>query len=336
MMTALQRGFANLAMAKKLAMGFALVLLLTGVVAATGLSGLQAISLRFADLKQMAAINTAVLQARVQEQTFALSGAPLAAQSLRENLALIAQMSSQLQARSPAQSQAMGAIEPALAAYQASFEQFVELAQSKELALEQANWSVSNVANNLSLLQDGLSDDGAYELKDSQGQRGAEWLTQANQVSQISRLMLQAMNEAHVRLDNSRKGQHASGQIVQAAEALALVERLKAEVSDAGYRSILNEAGSHIANFTSKLAEYIDLLAREQQIYRQLREQAEQVVAQVDQAYVDQDAAMQAELKAKSQLILAAAGLALLAGALASWLITRIIVGPLQIGRAHV
>ena len=115
MMTALQRGFANLAMAKKLAMGFALVLLLTGVVAATGLSGLQAISLRFADLKQMAAINTAVLQARVQEQTFALSGAPLAAQSLRENLALIAQLSSQLQARSPAQSQAMGAVDPALA-----------------------------------------------------------------------------------------------------------------------------------------------------------------------------------------------------------------------------
>ncbi|MFP3520790.1 methyl-accepting chemotaxis protein, partial [Pseudomonas sp. SIMBA_077] len=73
-------------------------------------------------------------------------------------------------------------------------------------ALEMASWSVSSVANNLDVLQAGLADDGAYTLKESQGKDGAEFIEQANQISQVSRLMLQAMNEARLRLDQNRKG----------------------------------------------------------------------------------------------------------------------------------
>ena len=53
MISAVQGRFANLGMAKKLGVGFVLVLLLTALVAAIGVWSLQTISQRFDGLKQM-------------------------------------------------------------------------------------------------------------------------------------------------------------------------------------------------------------------------------------------------------------------------------------------
>jgi methyl-accepting chemotaxis protein len=143
-----------------------------------------------------------------------------------------------------------------LAAYRKAFDEFVELTQAKDLALEMASWSVSSVANNLDVLQAGLADDGAY-AQGKPGQGGAQFIEQARQVSQVSRLMLQAMNEAHVRLDQSRKGDDdaaGQGKIEQADQALAQVEQLKTSVKDAGYQTVLNEVSGHIAAFSENWA----------------------------------------------------------------------------------
>jgi methyl-accepting chemotaxis protein len=195
-----------------------------------------------------------------------------------------------------------------------------------------ASWSVSSVANNLDVLQSGLADDGAYTLKDSEGKDGAQFIEQASQVSQVSRLMLQAMNEARVRLDQSRKSDDSAGQgkIEQASQALAQAEQLKTTVKDEGYQTVLNEVAGHIASFSEKLSEYTGLLEQEKTVYQQLHQRAAQVVERVDQAYVAQDQAMQAELKKNSMLILASSALALLVGLVAAWFITRVIVAPLR------
>ncbi|MEK1942288.1 MAG: methyl-accepting chemotaxis protein [Pseudomonas sp.] len=334
MISALQRSFANLGMAKKLGSGFGLVLVLTAVVAAIGVTSLQVISQGFDSLKQMSAINSAVLRVRLDEQAFSITGDAKSADSLRKGVEGIAAATAALKQQSPSSAAAMDAVDQALATYRASFDQFVELALAKDLALEMASWSVTSVSNNLDLLAAGLADDGAYELKDSQGQNGAEFIEQAGQVSQVSRLMLQAMNEAHARLAQSRKAAEGeameSTKIAQADEALQLVETLKGAVKDGGYVSVLNDVSTNITSFSAKLAEYTDLLAKERQVYGQMRERAEQVMAQVDQAYAAQDAAMQAKLKANAVLILGSSALAILVGLCASLLITRAIVKPLQ------
>jgi methyl-accepting chemotaxis protein len=219
-----------------------------------------------------------------------------------------------------------------LGAYRKAFDEFVSLTQAKDLALEMASWSVSSVANNLDVLQSGLADDGAYTLKDSEGKDGAQFIEQAGQVSQVSRLMLQAMNEARVRLDQSRKGDDSAGQgkIEQASQALAQAEQLKTTVKDEGYQTVLNEVTGHIASFSDKLAEYTGLLEQEKTVYQQLHQRADQVVERVDQAYVAEDQTMQAELKKNSMLILGSSALALLVGLVAAWFITRLIVAPLR------
>ena len=334
MISAMQARFANLGMAKKLGVGFTLVLLLTVLVAAIGVWSLKNISVHFDGLKQMSALNSGVLKVRLLEQDYALRSDPKIVEELHagvENLNLLAE---NLKSQSPANQQMMTQVQQGLAAYRKSFDEFVSLSQSKDLALEMASWSVSSVANNLDVLQAGLADDGAYALKDSQGQQGGEFIEQANQISQVSKLMMQAMDEARVRLDKSRKtgsgDEVKTGKIEQADQAQALAEELKGVIKDAGYLTVLGEVSTHIVNFTDKLNEYTGLLASEAQVSKQLAGNARQVVDQVNQAYAAEDDSMQAQLKTNSMQIIGSSIIALLVGLIASWLITRLIVGPLR------
>lgn len=331
MISAVQGRFANLGMAKKLGIGFVLVLLLTALVAAIGVWSLQTISQRFGGLKQMSSLNSGLLNVRLLEREYALHGNPKTVDALHEGVDGLIAMADQLKALSPGNESGMNDVQQSLGAYRKAFDEFVSLTQAKDLALEMASWSVSSVANNLDVLQAGLADDGAYTLKDSEGKDGAQFIEQASQVSQVSRLMLQAMNEARVRLDQSRKGDDsAKGNIEQAAQAQTQAEQLKSTVKDEGYLTVLNEVSGHIAGFNDKLAEYTGLLAQEKTVSEQLHQRAAQVVERVDQAYVAQDVAMQAELKKNSVLIIGSSALALLVGLIAAWLITRLIVAPLR------
>ncbi|NWA35408.1 HAMP domain-containing protein [Pseudomonas sp. C6002] len=333
MISAVQRRFANLGMAKKLGLGFALVLLLTALVAAIGVWSLQTVGQRFEGLKAMSALNSGLLKVRLIEQDYALHADPKSVDALHESVDALAAQAVILKAQSPANVPVMSDVEQALAAYRKAFDEFVELTQTKDLALEMASWSVSSVANNLDVLQAGLADDGAYGLKESQGKEGAEFIEQAGQVSQVSRLMLQAMNEAHVRLDQSRKGDDENaeqGKIEQADQALAQVEQLKTTVKDSGYQTVLNEVSGHIAAFSEKLGEYTGLLAQEKVVYKQLHERAAEVVTRVNQAYDAEDLSMQSQLKKSALLIIGSSALALLVGLIAAWIITRLIVAPLR------
>jgi len=330
-MTASKHGvLANLGMARKLGLGFALVLLLTLAVAAIGVASLYSVSQRFDSLRQMTQFNSDLLRLRQHEQGFALRSDSEEADKLRSGLQNLLE-----RARGVPQ---LSATEADLSAYGQAFDAFVEAVQAKELALDTASWSVSSVANNLDVLQAGLADDGAYTLKQSQGQQGSEFLDQATQVAAVSRLMLQAMDEARVRLEQSRKGEEVnSGRIAQTVEAASLVEQLRSAVADSGYQGVLAEVAGHIASFADKLNEYTDLLAQEQGIKAQLQARANQATSAVDQAYASQEQAMHSELKRNGVAIAMATALALLVGMLAAWLITRAIVGPLQrvIGRAQ-
>lgn len=315
---------ANLGMARKLSLGFALVLVLTLAVAAIGIAALHSVGQRFDSLRQLGQFNTDLLRLRQHEQAFALRSDIKQAEALRSGLQSLAERARGLPA--------LAAAEADLTAYGQAFEAFVEAVQAKELALDMASWSVSSVANNLDVLQSGLADDGVYTLKQSQGQEGGTFLEQAAQVAQVSRLMLQAMDEARVRLEKSRKGEEGVSQerIAQTVEAASLVGQLQGAVSDAGYQSVLGEVAGHIGSFSEKLNEYTDQLAREQGLKAQLQASAEQVTGRVDQAYQAQEQALQGELQRNAVAIGLATALALLVGVLAAWLITRAVVGPLE------
>nr|WP_315809358.1 methyl-accepting chemotaxis protein [Pseudomonas sp. C9-3] len=331
MVAFVQRRLADMGTAKKLAIGFGLVLLLTALVAVIGVTSLRAISQRFDLLGDMSTINRELLEMRQSEKDFVIDASDASAKRLREHAGNLGEAVTRLKAR-PDQAAAMARVEQGIADYLAAFEKFEKSSKSRRLSLDAATWSVNGASNSLDILQSSLADDGAYELKESQGQKGEELLQQAAQVSQLYRLVLQGLNEARSRMEaGGESGEKAEGgRIKSAAEALELSAKLQEAITDPTYVSVLKDVITNINAFVEKLDEYTASLEQEKQVHAQMNDRAAQVMQQVDDAYAAQRAAMQTQLRTNTLLIVASAALALLVGALASLLITWMIVRPLR------
>ncbi|WP_223717195.1 methyl-accepting chemotaxis protein [Pseudomonas aeruginosa] len=330
MLGLLRRRLADLGTAKKLAIGFTLVLLLTALVAALAVLSLHALGQRFARLQEMSAINRDVLEVRQAEKEFALHGEKSDAERLRQRLAATLERVGRLKADGDAdQALGMAEVEQVLAAYLEAFGRFEQSIQGRQLAWESASWSLNGAANSLDILQSSLAEDGAYALKESQGHDGEPLLQQAGQVAQVNRLVLQGLDEARSRLE-ARAADAQEGPPKSLREALELAARLEQAITDDAYVSVVKDVLTNIRGFADKLAEYRASQLQERQMYAAMGERAGQVMARVDRSWEAQQQAMLHSLRTNSLLIVGAAVLALLVGLGAAFGISLLIVRPLR------
>ncbi|MCO3582259.1 methyl-accepting chemotaxis protein [Pseudomonas aeruginosa] len=330
MLGLLRRRLADLGTAKKLAIGFTLVLLLTALVAALAVLSLHALGQRFARLQEMSAINRDVLEVRQAEKDFALHGEKSDAERLRQRLAATLERVGRLKADGDAdQALGMAEVEQVLAAYLEAFGRFEQSIQGRQLAWESASWSLNGAANSLDILQSSLAEDGAYALKESQGRDGEPLLQQAAQVAQVNRLVLQGLDEARSRLE-ARAADAQEGPPKSLREALELAARLEQAITDDAYVSVVKDVLINIRGFADKLAEYRASQRQERQMYAAMGERAGQVMARVDRSWEAQQQAMLHSLRTNSLLIVGAAVLALLVGLGAAFGISLLIVRPLR------
>ena len=330
MLGLLRRRLADLGTAKKLAIGFTLVLLLTALVAALAVLSLHALGQRFARLQEMSAINRDVLEVRQAEKEFALHGEKSDAERLRQRLAATLERVGRLKADGDAdQALGMAEVEQVLAAYLEAFGRFEQSIQGRQLAWESASWSLNGAANSLDILQSSLAEDGAYALKESQGHDGEPLLQQAAQVAQVNRLVLQGLDEARSRLE-ARDADAQEGPPKSLREALELAARLEQAITDDAYVSVVKDVLTNIRGFADKLAEYRASQLQERQMYAAMGERAGQVMARVDRSWEAQQQAMLHSLRTNSLLIVGAAVLALLVGLGAAFGISLLIVRPLR------
>ncbi|MBX5692203.1 methyl-accepting chemotaxis protein [Pseudomonas aeruginosa] len=330
MLGLLRKRLADLGTAKKLAIGFTLVLLLTALVAALAVLSLHALGQRFARLQEMSAINRDVLEVRQAEKEFALHGEKSDAERLRQRLAATLERVGRLKADGDAdQALGMAEVEQVLAAYLEAFGRFEQSIQGRQLAWESASWSLNGAANSLDILQSSLAEDGAYALKESQGHDGEPLLQQAAQVAQVNRLVLQGLDEARSRLE-ARAADAQEGPPKSLREALELAARLEQAITDDAYVSVVKDVLTNIRGFADKLAEYRASQLQERQMYAAMGERAGQVMARVDRSWEAQQQAMLHSLRTNSLLIVGAAVLALLVGLGAAFGISLLIVRPLR------
>ncbi|MDV6892969.1 methyl-accepting chemotaxis protein [Pseudomonas aeruginosa] len=330
MLGLLRRRLADLGTAKKLAIGFTLVLLLTALVAALAVLSLHALGQRFARLQEMSAINRDVLEVRQAEKDFALHREKSDAERLRQRLAATLERVGRLKADGDAdQALGMAEVEQVLAAYLEAFGRFEQSIQGRQLAWESASWSLNGAANSLDILQSSLAEDGAYALKESQGHDGEPLLRQAAQVAQVNRLVLQGLDEARSRLE-ARAADAQEGPPKSLREALELAALLEQAITDDAYVSVVKDVLTNIRGFADKLAEYRASQLQERQMYAAMGERAGQVMARVDRSWEAQQQAMLHSLRTNSLLIVGAAVLALLVGLGAAFGISLLIVRPLR------
>ncbi|PZQ37934.1 MAG: methyl-accepting chemotaxis protein [Ectopseudomonas oleovorans] len=323
---------ASLSTASKLMLGFALVLILTALVAVTGLLALREVSAGAELQQRMSALGEQVLRMRQSEQAFALSGDSQHAERLAEQAEAILQAGQALQGELDSDTAAILAqVEPALADYRSAFARYVELTDNMQLSLQAADWLVVSAANSLDLLQEGLAEDGVDLLKSSQGEQGGDSVLQAGKVGKIHQLLLQALDQARQRLEASRRSDSSEqAEIAQAGEAQALAAELRDALDDPGYAAVLGEVVVNVDSFNERLKEYATQLQQQKQVYGQLVAQVEQLLQRVELALDTQRQAMHAERQASSGLIILAAALALLFGLGAAIMISLAIVRPLK------
>lgn len=328
----LSKRLASMSTASKLMLGFALVLMLTALVAVTGLLALREVSAGAELQQRMSALSEQVLRMRQSEQAFALSGDSQHAERLAEQAESILQAGLALQGELDSDTAAILAqVEPALADYRSAFARYVELTDNMQLSLQAADWLVVSAANSLDLLQEGLAEDGVDLLKSSQGAQGGDSVEQAGKVSKIHQLLLQALDQARQRLEASRRSDNSEQtQIAQAGEAQALAAELRDALDDPGYAAVLGEVVVNVDSFNERLKEYATQLQQQKQVYEQLVAQVEQLLQRVELALDAQRHAMHAERQASSGLIVGAAALALLFGLGAAIMISLAIVRPLK------
>ena len=326
------RALASLATAVKLSLGFGVVLVLTLVVAATGFFALRDVGARFSLLERFSDINDRVAHMRRTEQAFIISGDAAQTQRLHEQAQALREQVQQLRDQVVGDERdALQQVDGDIAEYVQVFDRYVEQSDNMRLSLDAAKWLVVGAANSLDLLKDGLAEDGVYALKESQGNEGGEAVTQAGQIGKVHVLLLQALEQARVLLENSRaSGEVPSTSIQEALDAQTQAAQLRDALGDPGYRSVLAEVVGNIDSFNQRLQEYTGLLQQQQQEHAKLVERADKVVELVSQTYAQQKGAVHTLVRTSALLILVAAAAALLVGLLATLIITRVIVRPLK------
>ena len=326
------RALASLATAVKLSLGFGVVLVLTLVVAATGFFALRDVGARFSQLERFSDINDRVAHMRRTEQAFIISGDAAQTQRLHEQAQALREQVQQLRDQVAGDERdALQQVDGDIAEYVQVFDRYVEQSDNMRLSLDAAKWLVVGAANSLDLLKDGLAEDGVYALKESQGNEGGEAVTQAGQIGKVHVLLLQALEQARVLLENSRaSGEVPSTSIQEALDAQTQAAQLRDALGDPGYRSVLAEVVGNIDSFNQRLQEYTGLLQQQQQEHAKLVERADKVVELVSQTYAQQKGAVHTLVRTSALLILVAAAAALLVGLLATLIITRVIVRPLK------
>ena len=199
-----------------------------------------------------------MLRIRLIEKDYALTGDAKQAEALRQATQALQEHGQALGADlGGASQQTLGQVEQAVTTYRAAFDRYVELTDNMRLSLEAANWLVVSASNSLDVLQSGLNEDGVDLLKSSQGAEGAEMVAQGGEISRVYQSLLLALNQARVRLEQSRSsGDIDESAIQEALDAQKLAGELRESMKDPGYAAVLTEVIGNIDSFNDRLKEY--------------------------------------------------------------------------------
>jgi len=308
------RLFTNLAVSKKLLCGFALVLLLTIAVTASGFIAVQTILQGHALTGQLTAVNMQILQARRLEGDFASEQTAERAERVRESLAAVQALLTQLeQGASATQAKHYQTMHQAVADYLSQFDSYVDLQGRARQARQDMGDAAVETRGQFETLELAMYD-AVRELR-LQGDRlrGRDPLTLAETASGMSKRMLELRgHESLYIIDGSAAALEEWAYISEDLQSVA--RSLMVWLSD--------EQKAAIETALQALTTY----QRSFGYYQQVREQSRTT----ESAMIERARAVLGLAEAAVLLLAVMGAAAVILGLLAAWLITRSIVTPLR------
>lgn len=329
MLQSVTRLFVDLAVGKKLLLGFGLVLLLTIAVTGSGFVAVQSVMQGHAQAVGLSIIDAQILGARRLERDFALSHADADAQRMRDQLGQVqALLSEQIALSDGPEKDRLQAMGDATQAYLAQFDAFVQQqARAKEARTEMEN-AAREARDQFEMIELGMYD-AVRELRLSgDNLRGSDPLTLAETASNLSKRMLELRS-------------HENLFIIDASEA-ALEDwnyvSYDLQSSAQGLMVWLNDDQKRAIEVAlTALGAYQKAFANYQEVHKQnlasaasMLEQADKVLALAEEAKSMEEQNMTDDSQRATALLGAMGIAAIVIGLVAALTITRSIVAPLR------
>ncbi len=321
------RFFANLAVGKKLFIGFGLVLLLTAAMTVSGYLAVQAVLLGHAQVVQLAQVNQAVLEARRLERNFAIEQSPENASRVRDSLLQVQSLLENLD-RDAAEGTRVQTMQQATGEYLKQFENYVEQqAKAREARQEMRN-AATEARDQFEVIELDMYD-AVRELR-LQGDRlrGSDPLTLAETASGLSKRMLDLRgHESLYIIDGSAEAleewEYVSGDLQTVASSLKVW-------LDDDQKAAIDTALQALTLYQRSFLYYRQLREQNQATETAMIERARSVVDLAESAQAAADTRMLASSQ-RAMVILGIMGAAaVVLGLCAALLITRLIVVPLR------
>lgn len=321
--------FTDLSVGKKLMCGFALVLLLTVAVTASGFWAVQAVLNGYATTRALSQIDAQVLQARRAERDFALRQQADAAARVNEHLnnvtAVVAQQLKHAAAEDRSRLQTMN---QAILDYRQQFDAFVMQQGNARAARQQMGEAAREARDQFDVIELDMYD-AVRELRLAGDKlRGSDPLTLAETASGLSKRMLDLRGyESQFIIEGSAEALEEWTYINDDLQTVA--RSLMVWMDDEQKRSI-ETALQALTLYQQAFANYQQMRTQSQQSEAAMVEQARAMLALVEESKVQQEQAMTDD-SGQALFMLGAMGLAaVVIGLLAALVISRSIVSPLQ------
>jgi methyl-accepting chemotaxis protein len=329
MLQSAARLFSDLAVAKKLSLGFALVLLLTAAMTGAGVVAVQDVLGGHERVGQLVAVNMEILQARRLERSFAIEPTPESAGRVRDSLAQVQTLQGQLeQSAAPPELKRLQAMGRAVADYLSQFDSYVDLQNKAREARTDMGNAAGEARDQFEVIELDMYD-AVRELR-LRGDRlkGSDPLTLAETASGLSKRMLDLRSqESLFIIDGSSKALEEWEYVAEDLQGVA--------------RSLSVWLNEQQKGAIEKALQSLDLYQRSFFYYQQISEQKRTTEgAMIERARAVFDLAEAAQRSAEQSMqetsdrglatLAVMGGAAVVLGLLAALLISRSIVSPLR------
>ncbi|CAI8777583.1 Methyl-accepting chemotaxis protein McpQ [Pseudomonas sp. IT-P253] len=326
MLRVASRACANLAVGKKLILGFGMVLGLTLTVAITGLYAVNAIIQRHTRAVLLTQVNTQILQTRQAEKDFALTRN---AESVREVNARLDKATLQinnLNAAGPADPN-LKKMTDAVVIYRQQFQDYVEQVAKAQTARNVISEDANDARRQFEVIEQDMYNAARDEQLAKNILRGGDPLSLAESASKLSKYMLDLRsNESLYIIDGTQEALDTWGQVNDELQAQA--RNLSVWLGEEQMHA-LNGALEALFRYQQSFENYHQARLDSKAIEARLIERAQTVTALSEEALLTEEQAMRSDSQQVFVLLGAMTAFAIALGICATVIISRLIVTPL-------
>lgn len=327
--------FKNMNLSVKLALGFAIVLILTGTVSIVGITGLDAVSSRVSNSEAVGAIQQQLTNARLQEKNYIMRQDDSVIEKHRGILSQLNKTADDLRAafKDPQNIKQIDSVGDKVQQYQEAFDTYTQLENQRRKALAAMGDVARQGLNEVLAVRDNQK----MELQEMRVAGTAtaaaidDKFFKSSESSRMAYLFMQARLEVLyfiIQKDDSRakEAKEYLSQIISIAQDLK--PRFSNPANIQSIESLISVLKQYVADLDNYRKAHASQLKAEDTMIKSARE----AITVCSAARTDQQSKMSAEIERSSIMILSGAAIAILMGICAAWLITRAITGPIRKG----